>query len=269
VEPARQRDIQKVITALSSPVRREILALVWDSELPAGEIAAAFEVTKPTVSQHLAVLRDAGLVAMTAAGTSRRYRAVREALRGLDGALHGATKWLPADAAPERSLAAASILPVVLASVDVETGQAATFAAFTDPATYSRWLGAPVRIDGDRFAATMEWGTEVRGRYELICPPELIVIRWDFDDDNVPVPGGERTGYLRMTPRRTGGTHVEVHQVANSASEAEMLSAIWRLVLGRLRAGVVGASDPAVPMPPRHRRPKRAGDAGGGPGHQA
>ena len=35
------RDIQKVIQALTSPVRREILALIWDRELPAGEIAAA------------------------------------------------------------------------------------------------------------------------------------------------------------------------------------------------------------------------------------
>ena len=55
------RDIQKVITALTSPIRREILALIWDREVPAGEIAAAFAVTKPTISQHLAVLREAGL----------------------------------------------------------------------------------------------------------------------------------------------------------------------------------------------------------------
>jgi uncharacterized protein YndB with AHSA1/START domain len=232
---------------------------VWDRELPAGQIAAAFDLTKPTVSQHLAVLRDAGLVTMTAVGTSRRYRAVHQALRGLDGALHGATKWVLADETPERSLAAARTLPVVLASVDVETSQAVTLAAFTDPVTYSRWLGAPVRIDGDRFAATMEWGTQVRGRYELICPPELIVMRWDFDDDNVPVPGSERTGYLRVTSRPQGGAHVEVHQLANSASEAEMLGGIWRLVLGRLRAGVVAATDPAVAMPPRAPRPKRAG----------
>jgi len=56
------RDIQKVLSALASPVRREILALIWDRDLPAGEIAAAFEVTAPTISQHLGVLREAGLV---------------------------------------------------------------------------------------------------------------------------------------------------------------------------------------------------------------
>ncbi|HZQ58762.1 MAG TPA: metalloregulator ArsR/SmtB family transcription factor, partial [Acidimicrobiales bacterium] len=77
------RDIDKVIRALSSPVRREILGLIWDRELPAGEIGAAFSLTKPTISQHLSVLKDAGLVTMTAAGTSRRYRARQEALDGM------------------------------------------------------------------------------------------------------------------------------------------------------------------------------------------
>ncbi len=73
------RDIQKVMAALASPVRREILGLIWDQELSAGQIAAVFPVTKPTISQHLTVLREAGLVAATAVGTSRRYRARREA----------------------------------------------------------------------------------------------------------------------------------------------------------------------------------------------
>ena len=81
------RDIQKVLAALTSPVRREILGLIWDRELSAGEIADAFPVTKPTISQHLAVLREAGLAESTAVGTSRRYRARRDALRGLRAAL--------------------------------------------------------------------------------------------------------------------------------------------------------------------------------------
>ena len=66
-----------MLSALSSPVRREILALIWDRDLPAGEIAAAFRVTAPTISQHLAVLRDAGLVTMEVDGNFRRYRARR------------------------------------------------------------------------------------------------------------------------------------------------------------------------------------------------
>ena len=201
------RDIQQVIAALGSPVRRDILALVWDRELPAGEIAAAFDVTKPTISQHLAVLRDAGLVTLTVAGTSRRYRAQPELLRGLRAALSGSTKWTNADDVPERTLADAYTTPLVVASVDVEPDQDATFTALTDGEVYGRWLGVPVTIADGAFACTMEWGTHVRGRYEVVSRPELIALCWDFEDDMVPVPGGELTGYIRLRPNDPG-THV-------------------------------------------------------------
>ena len=94
-------NLQQTLSALSSPIRREILALIWDRDLPAGEIAAAFHVTPPTISQHLAVLREAGLVDMTARGTSRRYRARQAALDGLRAALEDELKWTPADDIPE------------------------------------------------------------------------------------------------------------------------------------------------------------------------
>jgi len=50
------------IRALADPTRREILRMLRDRDLAAGEIAARFEMTAPTVSHHLSVLRDAGLV---------------------------------------------------------------------------------------------------------------------------------------------------------------------------------------------------------------
>ena len=136
------------------------------------------------------------------AGTSRRYRARPDSLTGLHGALESASKWLPADQVPERGLAVARTSTAVVVEVDVDTDQATTFAAFIDPVVYSRWLGVPVRINGPKFAATMEWGTEVRGTYEVVCPPDLIAMRWDLDDDNPPVPGREVTGYLRVRPGR-------------------------------------------------------------------
>ena len=254
------RDIQKVITALTSPIRREILALIWDREVPAGEIAAAFAVTKPTISQHLAVLREAGLATSTAAGTSRRYRARQETLSGLHAALGDPGKWTSAGDAPERALSHAHTRPVVIASTDVGTDQEATFAAFTDPAVYSRWLGVPVTIDDGRFACTMEWGTQVRGRYELVHPPELIVMRWDFEDGNVPVPGAEMTGYLRIQPQ-AGGAHVEVHQLVDTPGQAAFMEAAWSLVLGRLKAGVADALNPGSAMASRPQRPKRRDSA--------
>jgi uncharacterized protein YndB with AHSA1/START domain len=201
---------------------------------------------------------------MTAAGTSRRYRARQDALRGMRAALEGASKWVPADATPERVLSHARDGLAVVASVEVPTDQATTFAAFIDPAVYSRWLGVPVTLTDGRFAATMEWGTEVRGTYDVVCPPELIAMRWDFDPENVPLPGSELVGYLRVRPSATGGARVEVHQLADSAEQAEFMVAAWTLVLGRLKEGVAAATDPAVAMPPRARRSRQGGNARGG-----
>ena len=62
------------LRALADPRRRAILALVRDRELPAGEIAARFDVTRPAISQHLGVLRAAGLITERRAGTHRFYR---------------------------------------------------------------------------------------------------------------------------------------------------------------------------------------------------
>jgi uncharacterized protein YndB with AHSA1/START domain len=149
---------------------------------------------------------------------------------------------------------------VVVASTVVATDQAVTFAAFTDPAVYSRWLGVPVSITGGRFACTLEWGTNVRGWYEVVCPPELIVMRWDFEDDNIPVPGGEMTGYLRIWPH-ADGARVEVHQLVETAAQAEFMENAWAMVLGRLKAGVARASDPHASMPPRPARPKQRDSA--------
>lgn len=72
------------LLALSSPVRREILRLVWSEERPAGDIAKAFEVSWPAVSQNLRVLKEAGLVRERRDGTRRLYRADRAALKPLE-----------------------------------------------------------------------------------------------------------------------------------------------------------------------------------------
>lgn len=66
-----------------SPTRREILRLVWTTELAAGEIAGHFDVTRPAISQHLRVLKEAGLVSERRSGTKRLYRARPESIAEL------------------------------------------------------------------------------------------------------------------------------------------------------------------------------------------
>lgn len=70
----------EAMQAVAEPRRREILRLIWSSELSAGEIAERFEVTFGAVSQHLKVLRDTGLVTLRQEGRKRYYQADREAM---------------------------------------------------------------------------------------------------------------------------------------------------------------------------------------------
>lgn len=76
--------MQAHLKAISNPRRREILRLVWDGELSAGQIAARFDVSWPAVSQNLNVLRRAGLIFERRDGARRLYRADREALGSLE-----------------------------------------------------------------------------------------------------------------------------------------------------------------------------------------
>ena len=73
----------EVLHAIAEPNRREILRLVANEEMAAGEIATHFSVTRPAISQHLAVLLTAGLVSERRAGTKRMFRARPEGLEAL------------------------------------------------------------------------------------------------------------------------------------------------------------------------------------------
>ena len=75
------------LQVIAEPRRRQILRLVWDRELAAGEIASRFDVSFAAVSQHLAVLRSAGFVDMRPDGRSRLYRANPKALGPLRATL--------------------------------------------------------------------------------------------------------------------------------------------------------------------------------------
>jgi DNA-binding transcriptional ArsR family regulator len=63
-----------VAFAVADPVRRDILMLLRDRAIPAGEIAACFEISRPGVSRHLRVLRECGLVVDEVRGRERFYR---------------------------------------------------------------------------------------------------------------------------------------------------------------------------------------------------
>lgn len=68
------------LQVIAEPRRREILALLWDNEMAAGDIAARFDVSFGAVSQHLKILREAGFVQLRRDGNRRYYRADKDRL---------------------------------------------------------------------------------------------------------------------------------------------------------------------------------------------
>ena len=81
--PGEGRAADVALRAIAEPRRRAILQMVAHDELAAGEIAAAFDITRTAVSQHLTVLKSAGLLSERRDGTRRLYRARAEGLAEL------------------------------------------------------------------------------------------------------------------------------------------------------------------------------------------
>jgi len=66
------------LKAIAEPRRQEILRLVWSQERAAGDVASHFDVSRPAISKHLRILREAGLIEERRNGTQRLYRARAE-----------------------------------------------------------------------------------------------------------------------------------------------------------------------------------------------
>ena len=72
--------MEKIFAALSSTPRRKILAYLSEADLTAGEIAERFDMSKPSISKHLQILEDAGLIRGTKNGQYIHYSLVRDSL---------------------------------------------------------------------------------------------------------------------------------------------------------------------------------------------
>ena len=75
--------------ALGDPNRREILRLLSSGDKPVQEIAAAMTISRPAVSRHLRLLKDAGMVAEHAEGTRRIYHLQEQGLHAVQAYLEG------------------------------------------------------------------------------------------------------------------------------------------------------------------------------------
>lgn len=79
--------MEDALRAIANPRRRAMLELMWDAERPAGDIAAHTGLSGPAASQHLRVLREAGLVRVRTDGNRRLYRADAVRIAEVRGAL--------------------------------------------------------------------------------------------------------------------------------------------------------------------------------------
>ncbi|MGC9963006.1 MAG: metalloregulator ArsR/SmtB family transcription factor [Acidimicrobiales bacterium] len=75
--------------ALGDPTRREILRLLSGGDKPVHEIAASLPISRPAVSRHLRLLKNAGMVAERAEGTLRIYHLEDEGMQAVQGYLEG------------------------------------------------------------------------------------------------------------------------------------------------------------------------------------
>jgi DNA-binding transcriptional ArsR family regulator len=90
------RTVDAVAQALADPIRREILVMLREAPRTAGAIAETFTVSRPAVSRHLRVLREAGLVRDTVSGREREYALALDALAPLEtflAQLRGPSVW--------------------------------------------------------------------------------------------------------------------------------------------------------------------------------
>ena len=145
--------MEAAIRALAEPRRRRILELVRDGELTAGEIASTFDVSRPAVSQHLTVLKQAGLLAERREGTKRLYRARARGWRtsasssrpsGTVGSSDSG--WRRSSRKGEGAVAARQDEAVereVLIAARPET----VFEFFTDPEKQVLWMGRRAELD--------------------------------------------------------------------------------------------------------------------------
>ncbi|MDQ0709912.1 DNA-binding transcriptional ArsR family regulator [Arthrobacter woluwensis] len=101
--------VDDIFAVIAEPTRREILSALRSGDKAVGELVADLQASQPTVSKHLRVLREAGLVTMRAQGQKRYYSLEREPLRAVQEWLGGLTP--PRPVRPQTAPAPGSRVP--------------------------------------------------------------------------------------------------------------------------------------------------------------
>jgi DNA-binding transcriptional ArsR family regulator len=263
--------MDEVLKALVEPHRRRILALVRDRELPAGSIAGHFRITRPAVSQHLAVLKEAGLVAERRDGTRRLYRADPRAFASLRlflddfGAdrLGGLKRETESRTGPVRERIS------VERELAIAARREAVWELLVDPGEATRWMGRRASFElrvGGRYEVEVLPGLVAAGEFVEIDPPRRLAHTWGWDlPHEGPVPPGSTMVVFELFE---GGEETRLrlsHRDLPGLDTAGFHSRGWAHYLPRLAAAASGRApgpDPWVTDPARMRDELRPASGG-------
>ena len=192
-----------VFLALSHPVRRRLLELLSEGSVTAGDLASCFDLSRPAVTEHLQVLRRAGLVRDEPAGRHRHYHLVAEPLADVEQWLHPFERFwrgrlrtlatlLEEDPVPDTDTAKIAVDQFIAAPPDK------VWRSLTEPELLARWWAAGdiAPVVGHRFHLDMrEWGS-IPCEVTVADPPSRFVYTfkdtWTIDWRLAPEGTGTR-----------------------------------------------------------------------------
>jgi len=183
-----------VFKALADPTRRRILSLLRERRRSVGEIASNFRVSRPAISKHLRLLRDAGLVVDRPEGTTRMCELNAAPLQQIDAWLEVYKTFLGAEPRTaqgprgERKMTTTDSSTTIVREITIDAPAAKIFAALTDPDQLVQWWGddeiyrctnmeRDLRVGGKwRTTGRDAQGKSfaVEGLYRVIDPPRVL-----------------------------------------------------------------------------------------------
>lgn len=241
--------MESVLKAIAEPSRRRILELVATEELTAGEIAGNFAVTRSAVSQHLTVLKGAGLISERRHGTQRLYRTRREGIAEtklflesfwddrLRRLRRAAEDTATADAITERL----AVQREVAVAAPVET----VWELLVDSEQITQWMGVSALFDlspGGSYRIEVVPGHVAAGEFIAIDPPRRLAYTWGWESGDAAqvVPAGSTVVEIGLTDTDSRTllslTHRDLPGVASAGSHSRG----WGHYLERLATLAVG-----------------------------
>lgn len=239
--------MESALKAIADPNRRHILELVAQAELTAGEIAQHFDVTRPAISQHLTVLKNAGLVTERRVGPRRLYRTREQGFAAAKLFLEGF--WDDRLGRLRRVAESPSTEIVERVSVQRELVIPAppeqVWELLTDPDKATSWMGMAARFElspGGEYRVEVVPDQVVVGEFVVIDPPHRLAHTWGWESDDDVVPVGSTIVIFDLTLDESGTLLRVTHQELPTLPSAGSHSRGWGHYLERLAALAAGES---------------------------